>query len=114
MRDPISTAVHQSAAADAVGPVQAHQHVGPNERTVVGGSWESDMTKLLEKAFSEAAKLPAAEQDALATAVLSEIDADRRWDRLFAESEDLLRELAEEALVESRTGKTKPLDPDRL
>jgi predicted amidophosphoribosyltransferase len=72
------------------------------------------MTKLLEKAFAEAAKLPAEEQDALATAVLAELDAERRWDRLFAESEDLLADLAEEALAEHGAGRTKPLDPDRL
>ena len=72
------------------------------------------MTKLLEKAFAEAAKLPAEEQDALATAVLSEIESERRWDRLFAESEDVLTEFAEEALAEHRVGRTKPLNPDRL
>jgi hypothetical protein len=72
------------------------------------------MTKLLEKAFAEAAKLPADEQDALATAVLSEIDSEKRWDRLFAGSEDELTDLAEEALAEHRAGRTKPLDPDRL
>jgi hypothetical protein len=72
------------------------------------------MTKLLEKAFAEAAKLPADEQDALATAVLSEIESERRWDRLFADSEEMLADLAEEALAEHKTGRTKRLDPDRL
>lgn len=72
------------------------------------------MTKLLEKAFAAAAKLPTEEQDALATALLSEIESERRWDRLFRESEDILGELAEEALAEDRAGKTKPLNPDRL
>ena len=72
------------------------------------------MTKLLEKAFAEAAKLPAEEQDALATAVLSEIESERRWERLFAGSGDVLSELAEEALAEHRAGRTKPLNPDRL
>ena len=66
------------------------------------------MTKLIEKAFAEAAKLPSEEQDALATAVLSEIE------RLFAGSEDELSELADEALVEHRAGRTKVLDPNRL
>ena len=72
------------------------------------------MTKLLEKAFAEAAKLPAEEQDALATAVLSEIESERRWDRLFAGSEDMLSELAGEALAEHGAGRTKRLNPDRL
>lgn len=72
------------------------------------------MTKLLEKAFAEAAKLPAEEQDALATAVLSEIESERRWDQLFTESADTLSELADEALAEHGRGRTKPLNPDRL
>jgi hypothetical protein len=72
------------------------------------------MTKLLEKAFAEAAKLPVEEQDALATAVLSEIESERHWDRLFTESGDVLSDVAAEALAEHRAGRTKPLDPDRL
>ena len=72
------------------------------------------MTKLPEKAFGEAAKLPDDEQDALAQAVLAELASERRWDELFAGSTDVLSELAEEALAEHRAGRTKPLDPDRL
>jgi hypothetical protein len=72
------------------------------------------MTKLLQKAFEEAAKLPDDDQDALAQAVLGELASERRWDELLARSADLLSELAEEALVEHRAGRTKPLDPDTL
>jgi len=72
------------------------------------------MTKLLKKAFEEAAKLPDEDQDALAQAVLAELASERRWDELFARSTDMLSELAEEALAEHRAGRTKPLDPDRL
>jgi hypothetical protein len=72
------------------------------------------MTKLLEKAFAEAAKLPDDDQDALAQAVLAELASERSWDELFAASADVLGELAEEALAEHRAGRTKPLDPDRL
>lgn len=72
------------------------------------------MTKLLEKAFAEAAKLPDDDQDALAQAVLTELASERRWDELFAASADVLSELAEEALAEHRTGRTRPLDPDTL
>jgi len=39
------------------------------------------MTKLLEKAFAEAAKLPAAAQDALAAAILAEVASEPLWDR---------------------------------
>ena len=72
------------------------------------------MTKLLEKAFMEAAKRPDDDQDALAQAVLAELASERRWDELFAASADVLSELAEEALAEPRAGRSKPLDPDAL
>jgi hypothetical protein len=72
------------------------------------------MTKLLEKAFAEAAKLSDDDQDALAKAVLEELASERRWDELFATSADVLSELAEEALTEHRAGRTEPLDPDTL
>ena len=72
------------------------------------------MTKLLEKAFSEAAKLPEPEQDALAAAILEELESERRWDELFERSGDVLSELAEEALAEHRAGRTRELDPDKL
>ena len=73
-----------------------------------------EMTKLLEKAFQEAAKLSEEEQDALARAVLEELASERRWDELFANSPHLLSELAEEALAEHRAGRTEALDPDKL
>lgn len=72
------------------------------------------MTRLLEKAFSEAAKLSLPDQDALATWVLEELASERRWTKAFAESEDILAQLAEEALAEHRQGKTLPLDPECL
>ena len=72
------------------------------------------MTKLLEKAFAEAAKLPDDDQDALAQAVLAELASERRWDELFAASPDMLSDLAAEALAQHRAGRTKPLDPDTL
>ncbi len=72
------------------------------------------MTKLLEKAFTEASKLPKVEQNALAKWLLKELEAERKWDELFAESESLLDQLAEEALDAHRQGETKPLDVELL
>lgn len=72
------------------------------------------MTKLLERAFTEAAKLPEQEQDALAAAILEELESERRWDELFERSGDVLSELAEEALAEHRAGRTRELDPEKL
>lgn len=72
------------------------------------------MTKLLEKAFSVASKLPQQEQDAFATWMLEELASERRWDELFAQSTHALEQLADEALAEFRTGRTQVLDPDNL
>lgn len=67
------------------------------------------MTQLLEKAFSEVAKLPASEQDAVAALVIEELASEKRWSSSFANSQDLLARLAEEALAEYASGQTKPL-----
>jgi hypothetical protein len=72
------------------------------------------MTKLLEEAFAEAAKLSTQEQDALAAVILEELASERRWDQAFADSADLLAQLADQALAEHRAGKTHVLDPERL
>ncbi|QBQ54027.1 hypothetical protein [Nitrosococcus wardiae] len=72
------------------------------------------MTKLLKKAFEEASKLPEIEQNSLAKWMLEELEADKKWDETFAESEDILDQLADEALEAHKQGKTKPLDIDKL
>ncbi len=58
------------------------------------------MTKLLEKAFTEAAKLPKVEQDVFATWILKELASEQHWEKAFADSEDVLVQLADEALTE--------------
>jgi hypothetical protein len=68
------------------------------------------MTKALKKAFEAASKLPEAEQDALAAAILDELESERRWDELFERSAHTLAKLAKEALAEDRAGRTRPLD----
>ena len=72
------------------------------------------MTRLLEKAFKEASKLPSVEQNELAKWVLEELEAEKKWGKVFAESEDALDRLADEALEAHKKGKTKPLDIERL
>ena len=72
------------------------------------------MTKLLEKAFAEAAKRPEAEQELLASRLLAELAAEDDFDRAIAGSVDQLSQLAAEAVAEHRAGQTEPLDPDRL
>ncbi len=72
------------------------------------------MTELLEKAFKEASKLPEMDQNTLARWLIDEILAEKRWEKAFAESEDVLDKLADEALMEHAEGRTKPLNASRL
>ena len=72
------------------------------------------MTKLLERAFKEASRLPELEQNALAKWVLEELEAEGRWEKAFAGSEDVLDRLADEALAAHKQGKTKPLNNEAL
>ena len=72
------------------------------------------MTKLLEKVLKAVAKLPENEQDAVAEWLLNELESEREWNKSFAESEDALRRLADEALAERAKGATEPLEPDKL
>ena len=70
------------------------------------------MTPLLQKAFERATKLPQEKQDQFARFQMAELESDQRWAELFSrpESEDLLAQLADEALVAHRAGRTKPLN----
>jgi hypothetical protein len=72
------------------------------------------MTRLLRRAFEEASKLPDDEQNALARLLLEEIYSEEGWASIFAETKDLLSELADEALAEHRANRTEPLDPNDL
>ncbi len=68
------------------------------------------MTRVLEAALAEVAKLPPQEQDALGTLLLDEMQSEPRWADSFSKSQDLLKSLAQDALAEFKAGKTKPLD----
>jgi hypothetical protein len=72
------------------------------------------MPELLKRAFVEVSQLPRREQDAFAIWILEELASERRWAEIFARSEDMLAQLADEALVEHRKGRTRVLDPDKL
>ena len=72
------------------------------------------MTRLLEEAFRKASALPEPEQDALAAALLADLEDERRWGEAFAKSQDLLADLAAEARAEHQSGRTLPLDPERM
>ncbi len=68
------------------------------------------MTKLLKEALEKLAKLPAERQDALARLLLEEMEAEARWNKSFAESQDLLEKLADKARDEHTKGETRPFD----
>ena len=42
------------------------------------------MTKLLEKAFTEASKLPETDQDLFAKWLLDELNSEKQWEKAFA------------------------------
>lgn len=67
------------------------------------------MTKALEQAFREASKLSETEQDALAEAIRTEIAGEEDWDQSFKNSQDVLENLADEALAEHRARLTRPI-----
>jgi hypothetical protein len=72
------------------------------------------MTKLLEKAFKKVSLLPEIEQNTFAKWVLGELEAEKKWDKMLADSEDMLDKLADEALYEHSQGKAKTLNIAKL
>jgi mRNA-degrading endonuclease RelE of RelBE toxin-antitoxin system len=72
------------------------------------------MTRLLEKAFKKASKLPETEQNAIAKWLLEELESEQEWEKRFADTEDILDRLADEALEAHGKGKTKEMDFNRL
>ncbi len=59
-------------------------------------------------------KLPDAEQELLASWLLTELATENDFDRKIASSSDKLAGLAAEALAEHRAGLTEELDPEKL
>ena len=72
------------------------------------------MTKLLEKAFKKASLLSSVEQNALAKWMIEEIESEKKWDETFADSEDILDRLADEALDAHKKGKSRTLNIDKF
>ena len=68
------------------------------------------MTKLLKELIDKLSKLSPERQDELAAWLLAEMEDEARWDKAFAESQDALEKLANEALEEHRRGETRPLE----
>ena len=72
------------------------------------------MTTLLQKAFSEASKLPDQEQNLIGARLRAELAEETEFDRAIAASTDTLAQLAQEALAQHRAGSSQELNPERL
>lgn len=60
------------------------------------------MTELLKSAIAKLQTLPESEQNAIASAILEEIEDEQRWDAAFARSPDVLAKLAATALANAK------------
>lgn len=72
------------------------------------------MTKLLERAFSEAKKLPSKEQDALASILLEEMEDDASWEQSFANTQTQLSRLADKVRADIQNGRITEMGIDEL
>lgn len=72
------------------------------------------MTELLEQAIAKIKDLPDNEQDTIAAIILEELEDEKKWEQAFANSQDLLANLAAEAMQEYQAGETQELDPETL
>jgi hypothetical protein len=69
------------------------------------------MTKLLEKAFNRASKLPDSSQDAIAAIVLEELEDEKKWEISFASSQEALSTLATIVRNEVKKKESLSFDP---
>lgn len=67
------------------------------------------MTILLETAFEKISVLPEIEQNIYAKNLLEEIASEKKWDSSFSESEDVLSQMADNALEDFKSNNTKLL-----
>ncbi|HEX6904036.1 MAG TPA: hypothetical protein VF789_30275 [Thermoanaerobaculia bacterium] len=72
------------------------------------------MTPNLEQAIQEVQKLPAAEQDAIASIILDELADEKRWDESFARSQDQLGRLAAKVRADIRAGRIRDTSVEDL
>jgi hypothetical protein len=72
------------------------------------------MTQLLQQAIAELHKLPASEQDAIATLILDELADEERWNNAFTDSQKELSALAEKVREDIRAGRVHETGIDEL
>ncbi len=64
------------------------------------------MTQLLNDVFKKVSALPPEEQDRFAADWLAQLEDEKAWDEKFAETQDVLTAMAEQARKNFREGKT--------
>lgn len=72
------------------------------------------MTQLLEQALAELRKLPAPQQDTIASLILEELADERRWDDAFSRSQDQLGRLAAKVREDIAAGRVTNMGIDEL
>jgi len=72
------------------------------------------MTALLSHAFNKATKLPEAIQEQIVQQLLEDIDAEYKWDQIFAKTQDQLAKLSEKAFQDIKAGRVKKMGFDEL
>jgi hypothetical protein len=66
------------------------------------------MTNLLKQAIEKTSLLPDEEQNKIAQMILDEISDEEKWDNKFSNTQEGLSLLAEKAIKDYKSGKTKP------
>jgi len=72
------------------------------------------MTKLLDNAFNEVSTLSEIEQNIFARFILDEIHLEKKWNNSFAQSEELLSTMADDALYDYSINNTEILNIEKL
>ena len=72
------------------------------------------MTRALADVFSQIPSLSPDEQDRIAGSLQAELVSEEGWAHRFAQSQDVLNALADEAAGDEAAGGTTPLDRDKM
>ena len=72
------------------------------------------MTLRLKEAFDKAALLSDELQNELAEELISDLEAESRWDQTFKDTQDKLAKMADKALKNFEEGKFKKMGFDQL
>jgi hypothetical protein len=72
------------------------------------------MTTLLQEAFHKVSELSEELQDEIAKQLIEELEWEEQWDKTLSASQDVLEQLAMEAMQEYKEGKTVEMGFDEL